>query len=95
MIDKFNKGKIKELYAVGMLQEGQNLKGIEAGVIIQLDGAERAFIQKSGRAMRAEDPILFIMYYKNTRDAEYLEKVLEGIDEKYITIIENIKELEI
>lgn len=95
VIDKFNKGEIKELYAVGMLQEGQNLKGIEAGVIIQLDGAERAFIQKSGRAMRAEDPILFIMYYKNTRDAEYLEKVLEGIDEKYITIIENIKELEI
>lgn len=84
IIDDFNEGKTDKLFAVGMLQEGQNLNGIEAGIIIQLDGNERAFIQKFGRSMRAEDPIQYIFYYKYTRDEEYLEKVLEGIDKEYI-----------
>lgn len=84
IIDNFNEGKTDKLFAVGMLQEGQNLNGIEVGVIIQLDGNERSFIQKFGRSMRAEDPIQYIFYYKYTRDEEYLEKVLEGIDKEYI-----------
>ena len=39
--------------------------------------------------MRAEDPIQFIFYYKNTRDEEYLKNVIEGIPEEYITNIDN------
>ena len=31
-----------------MLTEGQNLKDIDAGIIIQLDGKERPFTQKHG-----------------------------------------------
>ena len=84
VIDSFNDGKTDKIFAVGMLQEGQNLNGIEAGVIVQLDGNERAFIQKFGRSMRAEDPIQYILYFKYTRDEEYLEKVLDGIDKEYI-----------
>ena len=67
-----------------MLQEGQNLNDIEVGIIIQLDGQERSFIQKFGRSLRAEDPTQYIFYYKNTRDTEYLQNALEGIDESYI-----------
>lgn len=89
IIDRFNRKEINHLFAVGMLQEGQNLNDIEVGVIIQLDGQERSFIQKFGRSMRAEDPIQFIFYYKNTRDEEYLKNVIEGIPEEYITNIDN------
>ena len=67
-----------------MLQEGQNLNDIEVGIIVQLDGQERSFIQKFGRSLRAEDPTQYIFYYKNTRDTEYLQNVLEGINESYI-----------
>lgn len=95
IIDDFNAKKIDNLFAVGMLQEGQNLTGIEAGVIVQLDGQERAFIQKFGRSLRATDPIQFIFYYKDTRDTEYLENVLEGIDEEYITEVDNLIDLEL
>lgn len=49
IINDFNIGKINNLFAVGMLQEGQNLTDIEIGIIIQLDGKERAFIQKFGK----------------------------------------------
>lgn len=91
IINKFNSKRINSLFAVGMLQEGQNLKDIQAGIIIQLDGQERAFIQKFGRSLRAEDPVQFIFYYEDTRDVEYLKKVLSDIDERYITIIEDLE----
>lgn len=84
IINKFNEGKINSLFAVGMLQEGMNLNDIQAGVIIQLDGEERAFIQKFGRTLRADTPEQYIIYFKNTRDEEYLQKALENIDDKYI-----------
>ena len=95
IIDDFNTKKIDNLFAVGMLQEGQNLTDIEAGVIVQLDGQERAFVQKFGRSLRATDPVQFIFYYKDTRDTEYLENVLEGINEEYITEVDNLIDLEL
>lgn len=91
-IDRFNEKKINSLFAVGMLQEGQNLVDIEAGIIIQLDGKERAFIQKFGRSMRSENPVQFVFYYKNTMDTNYLENVLEEIDEEYIMKINNLND---
>lgn len=36
------------------------------------------------RALRADNPIQYVFYYKNTRDEEYLNNSLEGIDKKYI-----------
>jgi superfamily II DNA or RNA helicase len=71
-----------------MLQEGVNLTGIEAGVIIQLDGEERAFIQKFGRTLRADSPEQYIIYFKGTRDEEYLNNALESIDKNYIKEIQ-------
>lgn len=84
VIQKFNNGEIDSLFAVGMLQEGMNLNNIEAGVIIQLDGEERAFIQKFGRTLRADSPEQYIIYFKGTRDEEYLNNALESIDRSYI-----------
>ena len=84
IIQKFNNGEINSLYAVGMLQEGVNLTGIEAGIIIQLDGEERAFIQKFGRTLRADSPEQYIIYFRATRDEEYLQNALESIDKNYI-----------
>lgn len=95
IIEDFNNNKINSLFAVGMLQEGQNLTDIEAGIIIQLDGQERAFVQKFGRSLRADDPIQFIFYYKNTRDVDYLDNVIEGINEDYITEVDNLVDLEL
>ena len=84
IIDNFNSNKIDNLFAVGMLQEGQNLNNIEVGIIVQLDGGERPFIQKFGRSLRAIDPVQYIFYYKNTRDEEYLNAILEGINSEYV-----------
>ena len=84
VIQSFNDRKIDEIFAVGMLVEGVTLTDIEAGIIVQLDGNERQFIQKSGRMYRSENPLIYIFYYKGTRDEEYLQKALEGINEEYV-----------
>lgn len=92
IIDEFNKKKINHIYAVGMITEGMNLTDIQTGIIVQLDGKERLFIQKFGRSLRAEDPVTFIFYYKNTQDEKYLKGALENIDARYIQHI-NINQL--
>lgn len=92
IIEDFNRGLIKKIYAIGMITEGMNLNGIKVGIITQLDGTERLFIQKQGRVMRSEDPVSFIFYYKNTQDENYLKKALENVDTKYIQYV-NINQL--
>ena len=89
VIQSFNDKRTDEIFAVGMLVEGVTLTDIEAGVIVQLDGNERQFIQKSGRMYRSERPLIYIFYYKGTRDEEYLQKALEGINEEYVEYEDN------
>lgn len=84
IVNDFNTGKINSLYAVGMATEGQNLTNINAGIIIQLDNEERTFIQKFGRVLRSDSPVQHILYFQNTRDEEFLYKILEGIDMKFV-----------
>ena len=86
-VTRFNNGETNSLYAVGMLTEGMNLKDIEKGMIIQLDGQERGFIQKLGRILRSEEPEIYILYFSQTRDEEYLKKAIEGINKEYINEI--------
>lgn len=83
-IEKFNKNEISHLFAINMLKEGQNLTGIQAGIIIQLDGEIRSFIQRFGRVLRAESPEQYILYVKDTQDEKYKNEALAGIDSKYI-----------
>lgn len=89
VINKFNNKEINSLFVVGMLKEGQNLKDIEKGLIIQLDGKIRAFIQKSGRILRAKQPEIYIIYFKGTQDEVYLNRALEGLNPEYIVNYEN------
>lgn len=87
IISAFNARAISQLYAVGMITEGMNLTNIHVGIIVQLDGKERLFIQKFGRSMRSEDPVSFIFYYKGTQDEVYLKGALENIDSKFVKYI--------
>ena len=82
----FNEGRTSSLYAVGMLREGTNLSNIDAGVIIQLGGKERLFIQEFGRALRAKNPEQHVIVIDETRDVDYCNIALSGIDLKYITV---------
>lgn len=85
VIDNFNSKKINSLFVVNMLQEGANLVDIDAGVIIQLDSIERSFIQKTGRTLRSKyHPEVYILYFENTRDEEYVRNSIQDINPEYI-----------
>lgn len=84
VIEAFNNNETDRVFAVGMIQEGQNLNGIEAGLITQLDNKSRSFIQKLGRVMRSDNPLVYILFVPDTRDEEYLENALMDIDREFI-----------
>ncbi len=88
VIEEFNDGSNNSIYAVGMIKEGQNLKGIQAGVIVQLGGKERDFIQMFGRAMRAEAPVQHLVVFSGTRDEHYYETAVENISPAYLREID-------
>jgi len=84
VIARFNADAIRTIFAVDMIKEGSNLKGIQAGVVIQLGGKERDFIQKFGRVFRCGQPEQHIIVIGGTRDEYYLDKALAGIRPEYV-----------
>jgi len=84
VINKFQSGEINSIYAVKKLVEGMNLNNIEVAVAGQLDGTERPFIQKMGRGLRADFPEIYVLYFTNTKDMDYLKNVTENIPEEYL-----------
>ena len=84
MIQDFNDGKITKLFTTKMLREGMNLKGIEAGIIVQLDNNTKSFYQTIGRILRSEFPEYYIMYVKDTQDEVYVQNALSGFNPEYL-----------
>jgi len=68
-----------------MLTEGTNLINVDMGIIIQLDGIERRYIQKSGRVYLSNYPEQYIFYYKNTSDEALVKRIIKDkLNSKYI-----------
>lgn len=85
-IERFNNEEINKIIAVRKLNRGKNLSNIDAGIITVLDGSTTVgFLQQNGRVMRSSDPEIYILYVPNSKDEENLKKVLDEIDEKYVT----------
>ena len=85
VVAAFNEGRIRSIFAVNMLIEGQNLAGIQAGVAVQLSGKDRRFVQQLGRAMRAKNPEQHIIVIDGTRDVDYLREALSVVKPEYVT----------
>tara|TARA_B110000503_G_C7119301_1_gene401739 strand:- start:383 stop:1465 length:1083 start_codon:yes stop_codon:yes gene_type:complete len=83
-IEKFNNLKLNSLFAVNMLKESINMKDIDVGYLTQLDNQVKSFIQVLGRVFRANDPKLYVLILKNTRDEKFMETAFKGIDSKYV-----------
>ena len=92
-LEDFNKGKINQISAVNMLNEGCNLVNCRIGIYGNLNSSEIIVKQRLGRILRHKDPIIIIPYYKNTREEELVEKMLEDYNPKLIKTINDIKEI--
>ena len=92
-LSMFNKGKIKHITCVNMLNEGINLYDCKVGIFAVLNSSEIMIKQKNGRLLRHPEPVIIIPYYINTREQELVEKMLEDYNPELVTTtdINNIK----
>lgn len=79
LLDRFNSKEINSLYVVGKLIEGQNLKDVDCGVIIQLGGTHRITVQESGRIMRSSSPLIYVPVFDGTKDDSFLDTITFNI----------------
>ena len=95
ILKKFNNGKINHITACNMLNEGMNLVNCRVGIYNNLNSSEIIVKQRMGRILRHPDPIIIIPYFKDTREQELVEKMLEDYNPKLISIVDNISKLKI
>lgn len=92
-LNNFNGGKINHITACNMLNEGVNLVNCRVGVYAMLNSSDRIIAQKLGRLLRHPDPILIIPYFKNTREEEIVNKMVEDYNPELVTTITNLNQL--
>ena len=94
-LEAFNNGEVNHISAVNMLNEGCNLTNCRIGVYGNLNSSEIIVMQRLGRLLRHNDPIIIIPFYKNTREEELVHKMLENYNPELITIINSINEIKL
>lgn len=85
-LDKFNEGKLNHIACVDMLNEGINVVNCRIGVFVMINSSEKLQIQKTGRLLRHENPVIIIPYFKNTREEEIVSKMMENYDKDDIIV---------
>lgn len=91
--DDFNNKKIDHITAVNILNENANLVDCKYAVFANLSSSEVVIPQRLGRAMRHKSPVIIMPYYKDTREQEIVEKMLEGFNKDYIKTIKSVSEI--
>lgn len=75
-LDKFNRGLIDNLSAFRMLNAGVNLTNIEQVVFQHLERSEFNFIQKIGRGLRSDNPVIHLVYVPGTTDEKNMRELM-------------------
>lgn len=70
-----------------------NLTNCRIGIFCNLNSSEIIVKQRIGRILRHKKPIIIIPYFKNTREEELLETMLEEYTKETIKIINNLNEI--
>lgn len=94
-LEDFNSGKIDHITACNMLNEGMNLVNCQIGIYANLNSSEAIIKQRMGRLLRHPNPVIIVPYYKNTREEELVQTMLEDYNPELVTTISHIREIKI
>ena len=83
----FNTKKINHITACNILNEGCNLTDCQVGVFVSINSSDIMTKQKNGRILRHKNPIIFILYYKNTREEEIVNTMMENYNPKLVAVL--------
>ena len=94
-LEMFNSNKIKHITACNILNEGVNLTNCRIGIFCNLNSSEIVVKQRVGRILRHKSPIIIIPYFKDTREEELVEKMIEECNPELIHVVENVNDIKI
>lgn len=92
-LEMFNLNKIKHITACNILNEGVNLTNCRIGIFCNLNSSEIIVKQRVGRILRHKSPVIIIPYFKDTREEELVQKMIEEYSEESIVTVNNINEI--
>lgn len=84
VLKDFNNKKIKHITACQMLNEGVNLTDCQYGIFANLNASKTIQVQRFGRLLRHEHPVIIIPFFVNSREEEIVNKMIEGYDKSLI-----------
>lgn len=90
VLESFMSGTINKLAVCEMTNMGITFPNLKVGIFHQMKSSEESAIQKVMRMCNMEDDAIaqiFITYYANTVDEEWIKKALEGLDPDKIKIL--------
>ena len=94
-LELFNNSKIKHITACNILNEGVNLTNCRIGIFWNLNSSEIVVKQRVGRILRHKHPIIVIPYFKDTREEELVEKMIEEYAKDSIISVNSIDDVEL
>lgn len=94
-LEDFNNGMIDHITACSMLNEGMNLYNCQIGIYANLNSSETVIKQRMGRLLRHPNPVIIVPYFRNTREEELVEKMLEDYNPELVTEVSHINEIKI
>lgn len=92
-LEYFNNGTIDHITTCNMLNEGCNLSNCQIGIYANLNSSETIVKQRTGRLLRHKNPVIIIPYYKNTREEELVNKMLEDYNPNLVKTVNFISEI--
>lgn len=92
ILEQFNNGKINHITACNMLNEGMNLTDCQYGIYANLNSSETIVKQRLGRILRHKDPIIIIPFYKETREEELVNAMMEDYNPDLIKYYEHFNQ---
>lgn len=94
-LEMFNSNKIKHITACNILNEGVNLTNCRIGIFCNLNSSEIVVKQRVGRILRHKSPIIIIPFFKDTREEELVEKMIEEYNPELIRVVGNANDIKI
>jgi superfamily II DNA or RNA helicase len=95
ILAKFNEGKINQIAACQMLNEGVNLVNCKLGMFAALNSSEILQKQKLGRLLRHKEPVIVIPYFVATREEEIIEKMKQDYNPELIQVVTSPKDIKL
>lgn len=72
-----------------------NLTNCQVGIYANLNSSKAIIKQRMGRLLRHPNPIIIVPYFKNTREEELVQTMLEDYNPDLVTTISRIEDIHI